>query len=61
MYKNNLVEKGFRQIHGIDYDETFSPTPKKDSIRLALSIVASKGWEVHQLDVKNYFLHGDLS
>jgi hypothetical protein len=32
-----------------------------DSIRLALTIVASKGWEVHQMDVKNAFLHGDLS
>jgi hypothetical protein len=32
-----------------------------DSIRLALSIVETKGWEVHQMDVKNAFLHGDLS
>jgi hypothetical protein len=32
-----------------------------DSIRLKLSIVATKGWEVHQMDVKNSFLHGDLS
>jgi hypothetical protein len=32
-----------------------------DSIRLALAIAESKGWEVHQMDVKNAFLHGDLS
>jgi hypothetical protein len=32
-----------------------------DSIRLALAIMAAKGWEVHQMDVKNAFLHSDLS
>jgi hypothetical protein len=60
-YKARLVSKGFQQVHGIDYDETFTPVVKMDSICLALSIVAAKGWEVHQMDVKNAFLHGDLS
>jgi hypothetical protein len=32
-----------------------------DSIRLALAIEITKGWEVHQMDLKNAFLHGDLS
>ena len=32
-----------------------------DSIRLGLAIAAGKGWEVHQMDVKNAFIHGDLS
>jgi hypothetical protein len=50
-YKAKLVAKGFQQVHGIDYDETFAPVVKMDSIRLALSIAASKGWEVHQMDV----------
>jgi hypothetical protein len=48
-------------VHGIDYDETFTPVVKMDSICLELSIVAAKGWEFHQMDVKNAFLHGDLS
>ena len=60
-YKARLVAKGFHQVHGIDYDETFTPVVKMDSIRLALSIVATKGWEVHHMDMKNAFLHGNIS
>jgi hypothetical protein len=60
-YKSRLVAKGFQQVHGIDYDETFTLVAKMDSILLSLSIAATKGWEFHQMDVKNAFLHGDLS
>jgi hypothetical protein len=60
-YKATLFAKGIQQVHGIDYDETFTPVAKMDSIRLALAITATKGWEVHQMDVKNAFLHSDLS
>jgi hypothetical protein len=60
-YKARLVTKGFQQVHGIDYDETFSLVVNMDSIRLALAIAATKGWELHQMDVKNPFLHGDIS
>jgi hypothetical protein len=48
-------------VHGIDYDETFTPVGNMDSICLALSIAISKGWEVHHMVMKNTFLHGDLS
>jgi hypothetical protein len=61
IYKARLVAKGFQQVHGIDYDETFTPVAKMDSIRLAHAIVVAKGWEVHQMDVKNAFLHDDIS
>jgi hypothetical protein len=60
-YKAILVAKGFQQIHGIDYDETFDHVANMESIRLSLAIVVAKGWKFHQMDVKNAFLHGDLS
>ena len=59
-HKARLVAKGFSQVEGIDYTETFSLVAKMNSIRLVLSLVASFKWEVHQMDVKSAFLHGDL-
>jgi hypothetical protein len=59
-YKSRLVAKGFQQMHGIDYDETFARVVKMDSIHLALSIAVDKGWEVHQMDLNNAFLRVDL-
>ncbi|GJZ20602.1 ribonuclease H-like domain-containing protein [Tanacetum coccineum] len=55
-YKARLVVNGSTQIEGIDVDETFSRT-----IRMVLSLALSRHWLVHQLDVKNAFLHGDLT
>jgi hypothetical protein len=48
-------------VHNIDYDETFALVAKMDSISLELYIATSKGWEAHHMDVKNAFLHNDLS
>jgi hypothetical protein len=42
-YKARLVTKGFQQVHGIEYDETFSPVVNMDSIQLTLSIMVDKG------------------
>ena len=56
-----LKYKGYSQVHGIDYNETFAPVAKMDSIRLALAIAASKQWEVHHMDVKCAFLNGDIT
>ena len=59
-YKARLVEKFFSQVQGVDYHETFAPVAKMDSICLVLAISASKHWEVHHMDVKSAFLHGDI-
>ncbi|GJR70492.1 ribonuclease H-like domain-containing protein [Tanacetum coccineum] len=45
----------------VDFDETFSPVVKSATIRMVLSLVVSRQWPIHQLDVKNAFLNGDLS
>ncbi|GJY05154.1 ribonuclease H-like domain-containing protein [Tanacetum coccineum] len=60
-YKACLVANGSSQQLGVDFDKTFSLVVKPATIRTVLSLVVSRKWPIHQLDVKNAFLNGDLS
>jgi hypothetical protein len=59
-YKACLVALENMQEYGVDYEETFAPMAKMTTVHTILSIAASQGWPLHQMDVKNVFLHGDL-
>jgi Reverse transcriptase (RNA-dependent DNA polymerase) len=59
-FRAHLVAKGFTQVHGIDYDETFSPVARFESLRLLLVLTMLEDWEIHQMDVKSAFLNGLL-
>ena len=54
------MAKGCTQTYGIDYQEMFAPISKMNNMRVLLSLVANLNWPLHQLDVKNAFLNGEL-
>jgi hypothetical protein len=59
-YKARLVAKGYAQTYGIDYEETYSPIARMTTVRVIIAMAIAKGWSLHQMDVRNVFLHGDL-
>jgi hypothetical protein len=59
-YKARLVAKGYAQTYGIDYEETYSLIAKMTTVRTIIAMATTKGWFLHQMDVNNVFLHGDL-
>jgi hypothetical protein len=60
-YKARWVLRGFTQHSEVDYDETFSPVVKFATVRTVFSLALSRDWVIHQLNVKNVFLHGTLT
>ena len=58
--KARFVVKGYAQTYGVDYSDTFSPITKLTYARLLISLATSYDRDVHQLDIRNVFLHGDL-
>ena len=55
-YKAQLVAKGYAHKHDIDYDKTFAPVARITTVRVLLTVVAAKGWHLHQMDVNNVVL-----
>ena len=59
-YKARLVVKGYSQKFGQDYDETFSPVVRFESVRAILALAAQRNLKLHQMDVTTAFLNGKL-
>ena len=59
-YKARYVAKGFNQVEGVDYFETFAPTFKPETFRILLQLSAKHGHVMHQFDFKSAFLHSPI-
>jgi hypothetical protein len=55
-----LVAHGFVQQEGIDFDDTFIPMARMESVRLLFALAAQEGWRVHHMNIKSVFFNGDL-
>jgi hypothetical protein len=58
--KDRFVCKGYTQVEGIEFEETFSPVSRMEAIKLILYYPCSKNIKVYQMDVKSTFLNGEL-
>lgn len=58
--KVRLVAKGFTEIEGLDYDETFAPVSCLEAIQIFLAYADHKAFKVYQMDVKSAFINGEL-
>jgi hypothetical protein len=59
-YKERFVARGFSQVEGVDYDETFDRVARYTSIRTIIALATSMFWKLHQMDVKIAFLNGEI-
>ena len=59
-YKSRLVAQGYSQVHGVDYNEIFSPVARFSTIRSLLAVANANDFDIHQMDVETAFLNGRL-
>ncbi|CAI7881504.1 unnamed protein product, partial [Closterium sp. NIES-53] len=59
-FKARYVARGFSQRQGVDFFQTFSPTPKMTTLRVLLHVAAQRDYELHSLDFSTAFLQGSL-
>ena len=59
-FKARFVAKGFSQVEGIDYHETFSPTARMETVRTLIQVAAHRDLDLQQMDVKTAFLHAPI-
>ena len=59
-YKARLVARGFSQVPGLDFEDTFAPVARYDTMRLLLNIACMDDLDLYQMDVKTAYLNGDL-
>jgi hypothetical protein len=57
-YKAQFAARGFSQVEGVDYDETFAPVARYTSIGAVIYIATKMGWKIHQMDMKTAFMNG---
>ena len=55
-----MVAKGFTQVYRIDFEETFSPVARFETVCILLALAALEDWDIESLDVKTAYLYGEL-
>jgi hypothetical protein len=58
--KARLVTKGYSEVEGLDFDETYAPVARVESIRILLAYATHHGFKLYQMDVKSAFLNGPI-
>jgi hypothetical protein len=58
--KIRLVAKDYSQVENLDFDETFAPVARLESIRMLLTYATHHGFKLYQMDVKSTFLNGSI-
>ena len=58
--KSRLIAQGYTQVEGVDFNKTFAPVARLESIRIFLSVTSHLNFKLYQMDVKSAFLNGIL-